>query len=285
MQLIVTDLDGTLLNDKKEISKESIDALLAAQKKGIAIAIATGRTYGNAFRLCQKAGLNPHIISNHGAFVYTKAQEQILGISIGENHVRNAVTWLKNHHYFYSICTDKYSFIPQNTEALFLNDYKTAQNLISDITEEDVRKAAALFSSMDGKTMLAKMEDVFDRNLTFGSIAAITFDQEKLRKGRTYFSAYPYLTMTIAGRDIFEMIAPSVSKGNALDHLTRHLGIPMEEVMAIGDNYNDLSMLKKAGISVAIGNAEEEVKSACQYISVSNNLNGVAYIVNRLLGQ
>jgi HAD superfamily hydrolase (TIGR01484 family) len=136
---------------------------------------------------------------------------------------------------------------------------------------------------MDGRTIVNQLDDLLKQNLTFGSITSITFDQEKLRKGKEYFNAYPHLALSIAGRDIFEMIDMSVSKGNALEQLTAHLKIPMNEVMAIGDNYNDVSMLERVGISVAIGNAEDDVKKICNHVSLSNDLNGVAYIINKLL--
>lgn len=283
MKLIVTDMDGTLLNSNRTISRENAAALLAAQAQGIEIAIATGRTYGNALALCQRVGLSPHIISNHGAFVYTNKGERLLGIGIKEEHVKEALNWLSSNNYFYNLCTDRHSFIPANVADIFINDYKTAKNRFPQATEAQVQEAIRIYQSMDGRMVLNQIDDVFEQNLTFGSITSITFDQDKLRIGREYFTASPHLSMTVAGKNIFEMIHPSVSKGNALEYLIEHLRISMEEVMAIGDNYNDISMLERVGISVAIGNAEETVKKICKHVSLSNDLNGVAYIVNQMM--
>lgn len=282
MKLIVTDMDGTLLNSNREISEENAAALLKAQQKGIEIAIATGRTYGNALALCRQSGLNPHIISNHGAFIYNKKGERLLSVGIAKEYVQEAVSWLASHDYFYSISTDIHSFIPANTKELFTNDYNSAKNRIAMMNEVQLQQLITFNMTTPGKVILEQIDELFTQDLLFGSIASITFDQDKLTTGRKYFSAYPYLSMTIAGRNIFEMIHPSVSKGEALVELVRHLGISLDEVMAIGDNYNDLSMLEKAGISVAIGNAEPEVKKACRYVSLSNDLNGVAYIINQI---
>lgn len=276
-------MDGTLLNSKREISAENTAALLAAQEQGVDIAIATGRPYGNALALCRRAGLTPHIISNHGAFVYTNSGRQLLGMGIDKRYVKDAITWLSDNEYFYNLCTDRHSFIPANTTELLINDYRTAQALIPAVSEERVQEAIKIYENMDGRTIINQLDELFDQNLSFGSITSITFDQEKLRRGREYFAAYPHLALSIAGRDIFEMIDPSVSKGNALERLTAHLHIPMNEVMAIGDNFNDISMLERVGISVAIGNAEADVKQICQHVSRSNDQNGVAYIINKLL--
>lgn len=284
LRLIVSDMDGTLLNYKQKISEENAAALLAAQKKGMEIAIATGRNYENALALCKNVGLYPHIISNHGAFVYTKEGERLLGVGVGKQHVKNALAWLSSNQYFYNVCTDTQSFLPVGAEHILSNELKTSKNLIAGRSEEQFRETIhVLCKPMEGRTVMKRMEDILEKDLTYGSIVSITFDQDKLKAGRDYFENYQGLSMTVAGNNVFEMIHTSVSKGNALERLTQHLNIPMEEVMAIGDNYNDISMLEKVGISVAIGNAEEEVKKICKYVSFSNDLNGVAYIVNQML--
>lgn len=279
-------MDGTLLNSKREISAENVIALLAAQDKGIEIAIATGRNYSNALAVCQSVGLRPHIISNHGAFVYTKDGEKLLGVGVDREHVNYALTWLRNNNYFYTVCTDTHSFVSADSEYILSNEFKTAKNLIPEMTEERVQQFIKFLSQpREDRTRVNGMEDIRGQNLTFGSIVAITFDQDKLTAGREYFENYQGLSMTVAGNNIFEMIHTSVSKGNALEDLTRYLNIPMAQVMAIGDNYNDISMLERVGISVAIGNAEEDVKKICKYISLSNDLNGVAYIINQMLNK
>ena len=282
LKLIVSDMDGTLLNSKREISPENVAAMLEAQDKGVEIAIATGRTYGNALALCQSVGLRPHIISNHGAFVYTKDGERILDVGVDQEHLKNALTWLIENDYFYNVCTDTHSFIPADSEQVLTNDFNTATNVISKVTEQWIREFIQyLCQSTEERTVINGIEDILEQNLTVGSILAITFDQNKLNTGRDYFEKYQGLSMTVAGNSVFEMIHTSASKGNALERLTQYLNIPMDKVMAIGDNYNDISMLERVGVSVAIGNAEEAVKKVCKYVSLSNDLNGVAYSIHQ----
>ena len=277
-------MDGTLLNSKKQISAENVIALLAAQDKGIEIAIATGRNYRNALAVCQRVGLRPHIISNHGAFVYTKCGEKILGVGVDKKQIEYALSWLYKNNYFYAISTDTHSFVPTGSEYILSNDFKTAKKRIVGVTEERVEASIKMLCQpREGRTMVNGIEDILEQDLIFGSIVAMTFDQDKLNAGREYFKNYQGLSMTVAGTEIFEMIHTSVSKGNALENLTQYLNIPMAKVMAIGDNYNDISMLEKAGMSVAIGNAEEDVKKICKYVSLSNDLNGVAHIINQML--
>lgn len=284
MKLIVTDMDGTLLNSKREISPDNVSALLSAQKKGLEIAIATGRTYGNARALCLSVGLEPHIISNHGAFVYTKHGEKIVDVGIQQEHVRNALSWLVRNNYYYNVCTDTHSFMPAGGERVLVNDYKAAECVIPGVNEKWVNDLIQYLSrSSEARSVINTIDEVVETNLKVGSIVAITFDQNKLNAGRAYFEKYQGLSMTVAGNNVFEMIHTSVSKGNALEQLTQYLNIPMNQVLAIGDNYNDISMLERVGVSVAIGNAEEAVKKVCKYVSLSNDLDGVAYCIRQFV--
>jgi Cof subfamily protein (haloacid dehalogenase superfamily) len=283
MKLIISDLDGTFLNSKHEVIAENVEALKAAQNEGIEIAIATGRNYGNVLALCQRAGLHPHVISNNGAFVYDKNGNQIKAVGLEKDQVKEALDWLKYHNYFYTLCTDHSVYMPLNAHAILTSDYENAINHVRKMNPETLKEGIDLFLTLDSAVFISDFNEIIEQDLIFGNISAITLDQDKLLHGREYFSNYAGMSMTIAGKDIFEMIHPSVSKGNALDHLAAHLDVALDDIMAIGDNFNDISMLKKVGISVAVANAEEEVRKICKYVSLSNDDNGVAYIIHKMM--
>lgn len=282
MQLIVTDLDGTLLNSRRQISAENAAALRAAEDWGAAIAIATGRTYGNALALCRGAGLNPHIISNHGAFVFSKTGERLLAAGVDKQHLCSALNWLAAHRYYYNICTDSHAFVPRGSEIILGQDYQNAVSVIDGVTEQTVRGAIEYFCRESaGRKLVSGLDEILDKDLVYGSIVAITFDREKLAAGRRYFANHPGLALNIAGNTIFEMIHAQASKGNALERLCAYLGLPLAATMAIGDHYNDLSMLRRAGLSIAMGNAEAAVKAVCDDVTLTNDCNGVAYCVQK----
>lgn len=283
MKLIVSDLDGTLLNEKSELSQENVDALLSAQKQGIEIAIASGRNYGNVSAICRNAGLNPHIISNNGSFVFTKEGERIQSYSLEKQHVRHAIDWLQDRRYFFMVCCAEHIYTPRKAAELLDDDYNNATNRSPEITEEKSREGKEHLLNQECIMFIDDFYELIERDVTFGNVSVITVDLDKLQAGRTYFGTYPGMSMTIAGKHIFEMIHTSASKGNALECLTKHLRIPLQETLAVGDNFNDLSMLKKAGISVAVENAEEEVKKICKHVTLANIENGVAHIINNLL--
>jgi len=283
LKLIVSDLDGTLLNRSREISQENLAALHAAQENGIEIAIASGRNYGNVLDLCRRADLKAHIISNNGSFVHDKEGKQLIAIGMDKQHMKTALEWLDNHHYFYNISTDKEVFYPANVEEILLSDFQTAASINELITIDMVKEKINRIVSQEGARFMENFAEILDQNLTFGNISSITFNKEKLSKGKEYFKDFQDLALTISGDDIFEMIPPSASKGNALEILSKSLCIPLQEIMAVGDHYNDISMLEKVGYSVAMGNAEEDVKKICKYITLANDLNGVGYIIQQTL--
>lgn len=283
MKLIVSDLDGTLLNNEREISVKNAEALNAAKARGIEIAVATGRNYGNAKAVCERAGLKPHIICNNGSFVYSKDGEKLAAMTLDKAHIYHAMDWLDTRKYFYTLCTAHAIYIHKDARETVYLDYTNAKNTVKDISIEELKAEFEGFMVMDSAVLIDNFAEIVEKEEDFGNITVISLDKDKLQQGREYFRNYQGMAMTVAGNDIFEMIHTKASKGNALEKLAAHVGVSLGHVMAIGDNYNDLSMLRRAGISVAIGNAEEDVKKVCKYVSRTNDLDGVAHIVEQFL--
>ena len=283
MRMIVSDLDGTFLNSNHEVIEENVEALKTAQKQGIEIAIATGRNYGNVLALCERTGLRPHIISNNGAFVYDKNGNLIKAVGLDKCHVKEALDWLEYRNYFYTLCTNHSIYMPVDAHAILTSDFDNATDRVRIVTPETFKEGIDLFLTIDSAVFINDFNEIIEQDLIFGNISAITIDRDKLRQGREYFGHYDGMAMTIAGNNIFEMIHPSVSKGNALESLVAHVGVPLQDVMAIGDNYNDISMLERVGAGVAVANVEEDVKKICKYTSLSNDDKGVAHIIHKML--
>jgi Cof subfamily protein (haloacid dehalogenase superfamily) len=105
--------------------------------------------------------------------------------------------------------------------------------------------------------------------------------REKRRELERIFAGKLYVTQS--SFDILEFLHPEVSKDNALKTIATDLGIAPAEIVAIGDNHNDIDMIRYAGLGVAMGNAHEEVKAAADYVTLSNSEEGVAVVVEKLL--
>lgn len=285
MKLFATDLDGTLLNSNHEVSKENIEALKLAQQEGVEIAIATGRTYSDAIHICKKANINAHIISNNGALVFSKEGKKLKSSTIDKESLEYVLNWLYENEYFFEICTDKNLFLPYDTKTILEKDFKIAKandpslpiNIVSDMT--------SLIFSQEGIKLINCKDDILNSDLDFCSITAVSFDKNRLQYGRDRYSKYKNLSMVVSSEYNFEMINKNASKGNSLEYLANYLGIPLKDVAAIGDNYNDISMFRKVGISVAMGNAKDDIKTICSHVSVSNDLNGVAHFIHKFMNK
>jgi HAD-superfamily hydrolase, subfamily IIB len=283
MKLITTDLDGTLLNSSHEISKENIEALKLAQKKGAEIAIATGRTYADAKAICERANICAHIISNNGSLTHSKDGKKLKADTIDKKYIKEALNWFNANGYFYQVGTAKNMFLPSNTKAILESDFYKAKIKNSSLSKDVLNNMVDLLFSQEGVMLVDDINDIINADLDYCSITSISFDEDKLFKGRELFGNHESLSLVISNEFNFEMVNMNASKGNSLEYLANHLNIPLKDVVAIGDNYNDISMFKKAGISVAMGNAKEDIKEICSYVSISNDLNGVAHAIHEFM--
>lgn len=285
MKLIATDLDGTLLNSKHEVSKENAEALRLAQEKGIEIAIATGRTYSDAIHICKKANINAHIISNNGALAFSKEGKKLNSCTIDKESFQHVLNWLYENEYAFQICTDKNLFLPYDTKTILEKDFKEAKINNPSIHMNLVNDMINFIFSQEGVKLIKCKDDILNLDLDFCSITAISLNKDKLNYGRQHYKQFKELSMVISHEYNFEFTNNNASKGNSLEYLADYLGISLNDITAIGDNYNDISMFKKAGISVAMGNAEDDIKNICSHVSISNDLNGVAHFIHELMNK
>ncbi|WP_027624143.1 Cof-type HAD-IIB family hydrolase [Clostridium lundense] len=285
MKLIATDLDGTLLNSKHEVSKENAEALRLAQENGIEIAIATGRTYSDAIHICKKANINAHIISNNGSLAFSKEGKKLKSCTIDKSSLEHVLNWLYENEYAFEICTDKNIFLRHDTKSILEKDFKEAKINNPSIHMNIINDMISLIFSQEGIKFIKCKDDILNSNLDFCSITVVSFNKSKLNYGRQYYEQFKKLSMVISNEYNFELINSNASKGNSLEHLANYLGISLKDVTAMGDSYNDISMFKKAGISVAMGNAKDDIKNICSHVSISNDLNGVAHFIHKLMNK
>lgn len=285
MKLFATDLDGTLLNSNHKISKENAEALKLAQQNGIEVSIATGRIYSDALHLCKEANINTHIISNNGSMVFSKEGKKLKGWTIDNELIEYVFNWLNKNEYFYQICTDKNIFLPHNAKELLKKDFDNVKINNPFLDEDLINDISNLVFAQEGIKFVKCKDDILKSNLDFCSITAISLDKDKLNCDREYYKRFKELSMVISHEYNFELTNKDASKGNSLEYLADYLGIPLSDVGAIGDNYNDISMFKKAKISVAMGNADAAIKEICRHVSVSNDLNGVAHFINKFMNK
>ncbi len=263
IKLVAIDLDDTLLDPGLNISSRCLEAIQRAQEKGILVTLATGRMYSSALPYARLLQVDVPLITYQGALVknslsgevlYNKPVPIELGVEVMEYFRQSEVHY---HCYFGDqLCMEKLS--EEGRQYAILAGVEPV--IISSLIERARYEASY--------KILAVVED-----------EARIIDMEKHLKGLYGFT----LNITRSKSHFLETMHPRATKGDALEVVASHYGIKQDEVMALGDSYNDLDMIEWAGLGVAMGNAREEVKQAADYITFSNDEEGVAEALHKFI--
>ncbi|MGC8954981.1 MAG: Cof-type HAD-IIB family hydrolase [Fervidobacterium sp.] len=268
VKLIVTDLDGTLLNDEKHIPYENIQALRAALEKGINVSVATGRNFGSAKRYIEELDLDVPVIFQNGSFIYEWMENKIIYKSDLKSEIAvNIVEKARKYDLFYIVYIDFLEEKDMYIDIDYLGEFLPYLN--------------------NNSWRINKVEDALKYVTKRDSIAevALVGDEEKIVKAiQEALSGFEHQTSVVKNNKVntetfYEIFGPNSSKELSFKYLLEYFNVSPEETMYLGDNFNDIGMLKLVGYPVVMENAPEEVKKYAKYISKSNNEAGVAYAV------
>lgn len=268
-KLIVTDMDGTVLGKDHKITKANKMALMQAEKMGIKVVFATGRFHDSAKEHVDFLEDTMPIISSNGAIIkHPKTNKVYYSNFIDKNTSLEIANIMEKYNLSYQVYTDDKILQTYQTEEemIFMKDF-IAKNF-SDNTE--------IIFKQDIK------EDIKNSNVLKFNILEME-NQSLLDNVRDDLKFIDNIEVTSSWKDNLEIMNEGSNKGNAIEFLANLLGIDKEYIMAFGDNYNDISMIEFAGTGVAMGNAEEKVKSIANYITDKNENSGVAKAINNLI--
>lgn len=265
-KLLVLDVDGTLLNDEREISKRTLAALLKVQQMGVRIVLASGRpTYG-LMPLAKTLELG-----NYGGFVLSYNGCQIIKAQNGEILFERRINpemlpYLekkarKNGFAIFTYHDD--TLITDNPDNEYIKNEALLNNL--KIIKEDEFSTAIDFAPCKCMLVSDKEEALIELEQHWEKRLAGTLDA---------FRSEPYF---------LEVVPCGVNKANTLGALLEHLGVTREEVIAVGDGVCDVTMLQLAGMGVAMGHSQDSVKVCADYVTASNEEDGVALAVEKLI--
>lgn len=275
IRLAALDLDGTLLNHQGEISQEDQAAIREAVNEGADVVISTGRPYvGVPVELLAPLGVR-YAITTNGAAVYRLPEKDCLYSNcLDRELICEILRELGQYriHFDVFIDGDAYSQERFRTVIPRLGLPEATKKYIL-ATRRFVEDAAAYIEE--------KQADVQKITINFCPLG----DGEYLDYGQVYelLSRYPQITFLSGGFHNLEVTGKGIGKGKGLRFLADLLGISVEQTMACGDTPNDIDILKTAGVAVAMGNAEEEVKKIADFITLSNEESGVAHAIRRYM--
>ena len=258
IKLIMTDVDGTLINSDRKIPDKNIDAIRYAQSKGVYIAIASGRSFLSLKQYSDILGISDnYLVSFNGCYIqhdgeivqsYQLKREAI--IDIYEQLLEFDVSRLIYATPFVGL-VDRESYELDFYRELSLIDYKR----ITDLRTE---------------TVLGE---------TAPKLIVMSLDEELLAEAKaktdTYLSrANNGIKSMFSAKTLLEYTSGQATKGTALEFVAGKLGIDIKDTMAFGDNFNDVEMLETAGIGVCIGSGETGVKQYADYVTSASNDDG-----------
>ena len=268
IRLIALDLDGTVFNDQKEITPRTLEAIRAALQKGITVLPATGRTVtGVPKAFLEIPGVRYALTSNGASVVDLQTGEKLVSLPFDMEQAERAFDVLEDYGGMLSIFIDGESY---TTTA-------NAQDSLS-MVPENLREYFR--STRNEVPDMHAMMEAHPREIEKFSILYPT-EAQRDAAWQAVAKACPQLEITSSIERNMELNAPGVSKGRGLMALAESLGLARDQVMAVGDSGNDLTMLESAGLGVAMGNATREVKHAADVITADNNHNGVAEAIEK----
>lgn len=283
VRLIVTDMDGTLLNERGQVSEENRAAIQEALAQGILVAVATGRSYKEAFDPLEAVGITCPIICVNGAEIRDQAGNMIKNVPFDPAAYEHVERILRESNLYYELYTNVGTYTDNREKAIqVIVDY--IRTAFPDASDEDVREAAERrFTSGEISYVKHYGEVLGQTGVVIYKLLTFSQDEAKLREAAAKLQLIDHLAVCPSASNNLEITNRNAQKGIALRELAEQYNIPLEQTMAMGDNYNDLSMLSIVGVSVAMGNAVDEVKQTCSFVSENHDKHGVSHAIRELV--
>lgn len=270
--ILFLDMDGTVLNSQNQASERTRKALKTAQEAGVKLVVATGRTLKTVPELAYELGFDYAAVSN-GASIYD--------LRTGE----------RVYHHDFNLEAARVMCDVLVEECDFIEFYADGEITVAKSSYERIGKRPIppwhLKYFAENKTKIWESEAAFVAAGAPGleKVALVNYEDKVLERVRNRLTPFGFFNITASVAGALEINDKRCSKGAALRDICQRMGIDIARSAAIGDSMNDLSMILAAGCGVAMGNARQEVKNAADYITASNDEDGVAkFIEEKVLG-
>lgn len=262
-QLIAIDIDDTLLNDEIQVTERTKKALERAIEAGVTVTLATGRMFASAQQIAKQIELNVPIITYQGALVKTLIDGKVLyERNVPVDAARKLLGYAKEHGLHLQLYVNDVLYGTEDNARI--QAYSKLSN-IPYVIEPDFEH---LIDKPNHKMLIIDEPEVLDHHKSI--LQDMLGDQLHITKSKAHF---------------LEFMHKEGTKGHALQFMAQHIGCTMEQTIAIGDAWNDREMISVAGLGVAMGNAVPSLKDIADYITLDNNEDGVAHVIEKFVFQ
>ncbi len=271
VRLIALDIDGTLLNSRFEVSQANRAAIAEATRRGIEVALVTGRRYDFAMLVVRQIESPLTMIVNNGALVRTNDARTHVRHLLPKETAGRVLEATKE----WRECT-----------AVVFDRPSAGQVMLETIVWEDPIRGGYYRRNREFLAEACPLESCLNEDpiqvMFTGGVAPMRAAEERLR-GVNFRDEFALAVTVYEDRDfsMLDVIHPAISKGAALAEWAGLRGVARKEILAIGDNHNDLEMLSFAGIPVVMGNSVPELKERGWHVTSSNDEDGVAEAIGK----
>ena len=271
-------MDGTLLSSDHEISNVNKKAIKDAQAAGHIVMICSGRAHDRVLITLEEEGLSGLPISASNGAIALVDEVIIDHICMARSAVETIYDWLDEFEYPFQIFTDNGFYRPEGFFERAKYEFTTTER-VKHPHHHDLNKMIAYLKSAPS-TYINQSSDILATASLF-KFYIYSPNMEKKAAAIEFAKSIGGLTITSSFEDNVEISDIKANKGTGLKVIANHFNIPMEDTIAIGDNYNDLGMLEVAGFSIAMGNADEGIKQLTDAVTLTNNEDGVAHAIEK----
>lgn len=264
-QMLVLDIDGTLTTSKKEISPATRKALLAVEEEGYYVVLASGRPTGGMMRFAEELQLKKYgnyLLSFNGARILNcKTDEVIYQKTLPQNVIpelyQEALKW------GVGLITYREDCIVTGTP---IDQYMELEARINSIPIKEVEDFGTYVSFPCNKCLMSGEPELL--------IQVESALKERYHSFLSIYRSEPFF---------LEIMPQNIDKAHSLQKLVTSLGLTMDQMICCGDGFNDVTMIEAAGLGVAMSNAQDIVKEAADYVTDSNDNEGIVQVIQRFL--
>ena len=270
IKMVVSDLDQTLLNSDATFSPENLDAIRAAEAKGIFFTICSGRIFPMLEVYTRTLDIQGPIITTNGAAIVDGKSGKLLSKhTIPHEIAVRILDFARERDYDYSALTGQVSYFSGNSQRI-----KRFERY-NEIAESDGLKAMRL-EYFNGRSYTNIENDILKMLL-------YQIPAEEFSSVTAFLDSIPEIHFTSSDEGLLDIMAAGTNKGTAVAEVRKFMGLTKEQVCVFGDYINDLAMFEEAGLTVAVANAHEELKSKALYVTDTNDRAGVARALEALI--
>jgi Cof subfamily protein (haloacid dehalogenase superfamily) len=260
-KMITIDVDDTLLNDQRIVTEATRTALAQAMERGAMVTLATGRMFASAKQIAKQIQLNVPLITYQGAYVKNLLDEEILYARfVPEGAAEQVYDYATKHRYHLQVYHEDRLYAREENQKI--QDYAR----ISKVPYFIEPNFARLLKKPLNKLLIYEEPAVLDHIAE--DLRVLLGDTVYITKSKPYF---------------LEILHKEGTKGHAVEFLAQHFDCQLSQVIAIGDSWNDREMIRTAGLGVAMGNAVEPLKQIADFITKTNNEDGVKYVIDQFI--